>query len=68
MQTRNLEQGDTVGYGATWVARRPTRLAIISAGYADGYFRAAGASDGARGAEVMVAGQRCPVAGRTRWT
>jgi alanine racemase len=64
VQTRNIERGETVGYGGTWTARRPTRLAIISAGYADGYFRAASANDGTRGAEVVVAGMRCPIAGR----
>jgi alanine racemase len=64
IQTRNVERGDSVGYGATWTARRPTRLAIVAAGYADGYFRAGGSNDGTRGAEVMVAGKRCPVAGR----
>ncbi len=63
-QIRSVERGETVGYGATWTARRPTRLAIVSAGYADGYFRAASANDGTRGAEVMVAGKRCPIAGR----
>jgi len=64
VQIRNVERGETVGYGGTWTARRPTRLAIVSAGYADGYFRAASANDGTRGAEVVVAGKRCPVAGR----
>jgi alanine racemase len=64
VQTRNVERGDGVGYGGTWTARRPTKLAIVSAGYADGYFRAASASDGTRGAEVVVAGKRCPIAGR----
>jgi alanine racemase len=64
VQLRNIERGDSVGYGGTWTARRPTKLAIVSAGYADGYFRAASANDGTRGAEVIVAGKRCPVAGR----
>jgi alanine racemase len=64
VQLRNVERGDSVGYGGTWTARRPTKLAIVSAGYADGYFRAASANDGTRGAEVVVAGKRCPVAGR----
>ena len=64
MQIRNVERGETVGYGGTWTARRPTRIAIVSAGYADGYFRAASANDGTRGAEVVVAGKRCPIAGR----
>src|SRR5271154_7065292 len=64
VRIRNIERGETVGYGGTWTARRPTRLAIVSAGYADGYFRAASANDGTRGAEIVVAGKRCPVAGR----
>ena len=64
VQMRNVERGETVGYGGTWTARRQTRLAIVATGYADGYFRAASANDGTRGAEVVVAGTRCPVAGR----
>src|SRR3984893_8191995 len=64
VQVRNVERGETVVYGGTWTARRPTRIALVSAGYADGYFRAASANDGTRGAEVVVAGKRCPIAGR----
>src|SRR6266699_3569522 len=64
VQFRNVERGESVGYGGTWTARRPTRLATVAAGYADGYFRAAGSNDGTRGAEVVVAGKRCPIAGR----
>ena len=64
VRIRNIDRGDTVGYGGTWTARRPTRLAILAAGYADGYFRAASSNDGTRGAEVVVAGKRCPIAGR----
>jgi len=64
VQIRNVERGETVGYGGTWTARRPTKLAIIAVGYADGYFRAASSNDGTRGAEAIVAGKRCPVAGR----
>src|SRR6202140_3835128 len=64
VQIRDVERGESVGYGATWTTRRPTRLAIVSAGYADGYLRAGSSNDGTRGAEVMVASKRCPVAGR----
>lgn len=64
VQIRTIERGESVGYGGTWTARRPTKLAIIAVGYADGYFRAASSNDGTRGAEVIVAGKRCPVAGR----
>jgi alanine racemase len=64
VQSRTVEQGATVGYSATWTAKRPTRLAIVSVGYADGFLRAASASDKKPGAEAIVAGQRCPMAGR----
>src|SRR5437879_11244839 len=40
MQTRNVERGESVGYGGTWTTRRPTRLAIVWAAYADGYLHA----------------------------
>jgi len=64
VQVRDVEVGDTVGYGATWTARRPTRLAVVAIGYADGFLRAASASDGKPGAEAIVAGRPCPIAGR----
>ncbi len=63
-QIRKIEEGATVGYGGIWTAKRPTRLAIAAAGYADGYFRAASGIDGTRSAEAIVAGQRCPIVGR----
>jgi alanine racemase len=64
VQFRSVEEGATVGYSATWTAKRSTRLAIVSVGYADGFLRAASASDARPGAEAIVAGQRCPMAGR----
>src|ERR1700737_4132918 len=64
VQIRNVEKGETVGYGGTGTRRRPSKRALVSAGYADGYFRAGGSNDGTRGAEVVVAGKRCPIAGR----
>lgn len=64
VQIRSVERGDSVGYGATWTARRTSRIAVLATGYADGYFRAGGSNDGTRGADVIIAGQRCPVAGR----
>lgn len=63
-QIRKVAKGETVGYGGIWTARRPTTLAIVTAGYADGYFRAASGIDGTRSANAIVAGQRCPIAGR----
>ncbi len=63
-QIRSLNKGDTVGYGAAWVARRPTKLAVVAVGYGDGYQRAASGTDAARGAEVEIAGKLCPIVGR----
>jgi alanine racemase len=64
VQVRDIERGDHVGYGATWTARRPTKIAVIAAGYADGYLRSAGGVDGMRTAEIIVNRKRCPIAGR----
>ena len=40
IQVRDLQEGEVVGYGNAWQAQRPSRLATVSAGYADGVFRA----------------------------
>ena len=64
IQVRTIDKGEGVGYGATFVAGRPTRIAIIAAGYADGFLRsAATVAKGKSAAEVVIAGRRCPVAG-----
>ena len=42
LQLRDVPPGNTVGYGATFTADRPTRLAIVGIGYADGLPRAPG--------------------------
>ena len=39
LQVRRVDRGMTVGYGATHRTTRPSRLATLSTGYADGYFR-----------------------------
>jgi alanine racemase len=41
---RSIATGDTVGYGATWRADRPTRVATVGIGYADGFPRASPAA------------------------
>lgn len=56
---REIECGETVGYGATWTAQRRSRIATVSIGYGDGYPRLAG-----NGTPVLVNGQRAPLAGR----
>jgi alanine racemase len=60
VQLRSLARGASVGYGATWTAEGPSKIAIVAIGYADGYLRATGASN----AVAIVAGRRCPIAGR----
>jgi len=51
--------GDSVGYGASWVAQRSSRIGTVSCGYADGYPRHAPS-----GTFMVVRGQRVPLAGR----
>ncbi|WP_246252534.1 alanine racemase [Ancylobacter pratisalsi] len=64
IQIRHVHEGQTIGYGAAHTALRPSRIAILSAGYADGIPRLAGASDLRPGAEAIIAGRRCPLVGR----
>lgn len=59
IQIRDLAKGENVGYGSTWIASRPSRIATISAGYADGLIRALGA-----GASCYLNGEPVPTAGR----
>ncbi|MDW8443118.1 MAG: alanine racemase [Acetobacteraceae bacterium] len=59
LQLREIEAGEAVGYNATWRARRPTRIATVAAGYADGYHR----SLSNRGVGSL-AGRRAPIVGR----
>ncbi|MEM9268819.1 MAG: alanine racemase [Pseudomonadota bacterium] len=40
IQTRQIAEGEGVGYGLTWRATRPSRIATLDAGYADGLIRA----------------------------
>ena len=64
LQVRTVRKSETVGYGGVWTARHAARIAIVAAGYGDGYLRSASATDEAPGADVVVAGKRCPLAGR----
>jgi len=64
LQIRMVPRDQTIGYGATWTAKRNTRIAVIALGYADGLLRAGGASDDRAGGAAIVAGKRCPIVGR----
>lgn len=54
----DLNAGDTVSYGGSWTATKPTRLTTVNVGYADGYRRSLGNSGTA-----LLRGTRVPVAG-----
>lgn len=56
---RELEAGATVGYDMTFRAQRPTRLALVPVGYADGLSRLLSNRGGA-----IVRGRKVPYAGR----
>ncbi|MEC8902485.1 MAG: alanine racemase [Pseudomonadota bacterium] len=56
---RELGVGELVGYRGRWTAKRPSKIAVVAAGYGDGYDRHA-----VDGTPVLVNGQRCPIAGK----
>lgn len=61
IQTREVQPGESVGYGYSWTAQRPSRVATVAAGYADGLARALNRD----GKLQLWAGERaCPVIGR----
>ena len=62
-QIRQIEAGAQVGYGSLWTAKRPSRLGLLSLGYADGLPRAAKGTDAKTGAVFYIHGQPCPVVG-----
>jgi alanine racemase len=59
LQVRQVQPGETVGYGAAFAAAQPTTVAIVAAGYADGVLRA-----GAGGGYGWTDGVPCPLLGR----
>jgi alanine racemase len=65
LQLREIDEGDSVGYGAAWMAPAPARLATVAIGYADGWPRAFGqyGSGGRRGAG-RLGGVSIPLVGR----
>ena len=48
LQLREIPAGTTVGYNGTWTAARPSRIATLSVGYADGFLRSLGNAATAR--------------------
>jgi alanine racemase len=70
LQIRSVRKGEAASYGATHIFDRDSRVAVVGAGYADGWQRSLSGSgvaarqDGSRGAYGFVAGMRVPVVGR----
>ncbi|MFZ9029165.1 MAG: alanine racemase [Crocinitomicaceae bacterium] len=58
-QVKNLDAGDTLGYGQAFMANKPMQTATIPVGYADGFRRSLGNSKGS----VFINGAKCPVLG-----
>ena len=56
---QNLQAGDTVGYGSSFVAEGPLRIGVVACGYADGYPRHCGT-----GTPMLVQGVRTRMVGR----
>ncbi|HKQ55953.1 MAG TPA: alanine racemase [Methyloceanibacter sp.] len=64
LRVRDAAPGETVGYGATRSFRKPARLAIVSVGYADGFFRSLSVADGEAGAAGYFGPHAAPIVGR----
>lgn len=60
IQTREVRPGEFVGYGASWTAPGPRRIATVAAGYADGLLRALSFGE----ASLFAGGVACPIVGR----
>ncbi|MCR8726805.1 alanine racemase [Frigidibacter sp. ROC022] len=59
IQVREIEAGESVGYGCTWEAEKPSRIATVAAGYADGLHRVL-----SNQAMLYHGTTRCPMVGR----
>jgi len=56
---KEVREGETVGYGGAWRAPRDSRMAVVAAGYGDGYPRSVES-----GTPLLVNGRRAPIVGR----
>lgn len=57
---KEIECGDTVSYGCTFVAEKRTKIATAPVGYADGFWR----SNAQNGTQMLIRGQRVNIVGR----
>jgi alanine racemase len=64
LKVHDASPGETVGYGATRTFRQAARLAIVSVGYADGFFRSLSVADGEDGFSGYIGRHAAPLVGR----
>lgn len=64
LQVRAVAEGETVGYGASFTVERPTRIATLACGYADGFLRALSGTDAKPGPVGFIGDQPVPIVGR----
>jgi alanine racemase len=58
-QVKLVPEGECIGYGCTYVTTRPTRIAVLPVGYADGFRRAP-----RTWGSVLIHGREAPIVGR----
>jgi alanine racemase len=61
---RSIAPNDTVGYGGSWRARKPTVIATVCVGYADGFPRSAATPEPQQAREIELKGRLFPLVGR----
>jgi len=64
LQVRDCKTGESVGYGATYILPRDTRVAIVGLGYADGFMRSLSSTNQHAGGRAFIRGRICPALGR----
>ena len=64
LQVRDVAEGESVGYGASYTCNRPTKVATIACGYADGFLRAISRVDRTAGAVGFIGPHPVPIIGR----
>ena len=64
LQVREVEPGTTIGYGAIYKVQKPSRIATIAVGYADGFLRALSVSTGEAGPVGYIGDYPVPIVGR----
>lgn len=64
LQVRQVPAGATIGYNETFKVTRPTRIATLATGYADGFFRSLSSTNQTPGLPAFIGGHGAPLLGR----